>query len=55
VSNHTRRVKSHSSCGSRTLRVEIILVRVEINLARVEIADRFFNFLGGGGGVIIHL
>jgi hypothetical protein len=33
----TRRVKSHSPCGNRTLRVEINLVHVEINLLRVEI------------------
>jgi hypothetical protein len=35
--NHTRHVKSHSSCGNCTLRVEIYLVRVEINLVRIEI------------------
>jgi hypothetical protein len=31
------RVKSHSACGNRTLRVEITLVRVEITFVLVEI------------------
>jgi hypothetical protein len=35
--SHAQRVKSHSGCGNRTLRVEINLVCVEITLARVVI------------------
>jgi hypothetical protein len=35
--NHALRIKSHSACGSRTLRVEINLVHVEITLVRVRI------------------
>jgi hypothetical protein len=35
--NHTLRVKSHSACGNRTLRVEINLVLIEITLVRVGI------------------
>jgi hypothetical protein len=35
--NQTMRVKSHSACGYRFLRVEINLVRVEITLVRVLI------------------
>jgi hypothetical protein len=35
--NHILRVKSHSVCGNRNLRVEINLVRVEITLVHVEI------------------
>jgi hypothetical protein len=35
--NHTLRVKSHSACGNRTLRVETNLVRVVITLLRVVI------------------
>jgi hypothetical protein len=35
--NRTLRVKSHSACENRTLRVEITLARVEITLVRVVI------------------
>jgi hypothetical protein len=35
--NYTLRLKPHSACGNRTLRVEINLVRVEIILVRVGI------------------
>jgi hypothetical protein len=35
--NHSLRVKSHSACGKRTLRVEINLLRVKITLERVVI------------------
>jgi hypothetical protein len=35
--NYILRVKSHTSYGNRTLRVEINLVRVEIILVRVGI------------------
>jgi hypothetical protein len=35
--NHILRVKSHSACENRTLRVEINLLRVEITLVRVII------------------
>jgi hypothetical protein len=35
--NYILRVKSHSVCENRTLRVKINLVRVEITLLRVEI------------------
>jgi hypothetical protein len=34
--NHTRRVKSHSPYGNRSLHVKINLIRVEISLVRVE-------------------
>jgi hypothetical protein len=35
--NHTLRVKSHSACGNRTLRVKTKLVRAEITLLRIGI------------------
>jgi hypothetical protein len=34
---HTMRVKSHSACGNRTLRVEVNRVLVEITLLRVGV------------------
>jgi hypothetical protein len=36
--NYTLRVKSHSACGNRNLRVEINLMRAEITLVRVVIS-----------------
>jgi hypothetical protein len=35
--NHTLRVKAHSTCENRTLRLEFNHVRLEITLMRVEI------------------
>jgi hypothetical protein len=40
---HTLRVKPHSACGNRTLRVEINLVRVEITLVRVGITFLYIS------------